>query len=94
MMKIDGVCMRVVQPLQPQLTDYSFADIQFDLKSRDDIPPILRGLQYIYVNIELCNAVFKLLETHIQPDADQDNGRPGMCSRQLRYFCPAVDRVR
>ena len=41
-------------------------------------PQILRGLQYIYVNIELRNAVFKLLETHIQPDADQKNGRPGM----------------
>lgn len=70
--------MRTVQPLQPQLSDYSIADIQFDLKSRDDIPQILRGLQYIYVNIELRNAVFQLLETHIQPDADQDNGRPGM----------------
>ena len=70
--------MRTVQPLQPQLSDYSIADIQFDLKSRDDIPQILRGLQYIYVNIELRNAVFKLLETHIQPDADPKNGRPGM----------------
>lgn len=65
MMRIDGVCMIVVQPLQPQLSDYSIADIQFDLKSRDDIPQILRGLQYIYVNIELRNAVFKLLDTHI-----------------------------
>ena len=39
---------------------------------------MLRELQYIYVNIELRNAVYQLLETHIQPDADQDNGRPGM----------------
>ena len=70
--------MRVVQPLQPQLSDYSIADIQFDLKSRDDIPQILRGLQYVYVNTELRNAAFKLLETQIQPDIDQDNGRPGM----------------
>ncbi len=70
--------MRVVQPLQPQLSDYSIADIQFDLKSRDDIPQILRGLQYIYVNIELRNAVFKLLDAHIQPNADSKNGRPGM----------------
>jgi hypothetical protein len=70
--------MRTVQPLQPQLSDYSIADIQFDLKSRDDIPQILRGLQYIYVNIELRNAVFKLLDAHIQPDADSKNGRPGM----------------
>jgi len=70
--------MRIVQPLQPQLSDYSIADIQFDLKSRDDIPQILRGLQYIYVNIKLRNAVFQLLETHIQADVDGNNGRPGM----------------
>lgn len=70
--------MRVVHPLQPQLSDYSIADIQFDLKSRDDIPQILRGLQYIYVNIELRDAVFQLLETHIQADIDGNNGRPGM----------------
>jgi len=70
--------MRVIEALQPQLSDYSIADIQFDLKSRDDIPQILRGLQYVYVNTELRYAVFKLLATHIQPDADRDNGRPGM----------------
>ncbi len=70
--------MRVTQPLQPQLSDYSIAEIRFDLKSRDDIPQILRGLQYIYVNIELRNAVFKLLDKHIQPEADSKNGRPGM----------------
>lgn len=70
--------MRTVQPLQPELSDYSIADIQFDLKSRDDIPQILRGLQYIYVNTELRNAVFNLLEMHIQPKVDRDNGRPGM----------------
>ena len=70
--------MRVVQSKQPQLGSTAIANIQFDLKSRDDIPQILRGLQYIYVNPDLRNAVFKLLETHIQPDTDQDNGRPGM----------------
>jgi IS5 family transposase len=70
--------MRIVQSKQPQLGSTAIADIQFDLKSRDDIPQILRGLQYIYVNTDLRNAVFNLLETHIQPDADQKNGRPGM----------------
>ncbi len=70
--------IRVVQPVQPQLSDYSIADIQFDLKSRDDIPQILRGLQHVYVNTELRNLVFRLLETQIQPDIDQNNGRPGM----------------
>lgn len=68
--------MRTVQSLKPELSDYSIADIKFELKSRDDIPQILRGLQYIYA--ELSNAVFKLLETHIQLKADRKSRRPGM----------------
>ena len=70
--------MRTAQSLKPELSDYSTADIKFELKSRDDIPQILRGLQYIYVNTELSNAVFKLLETHIQSKADRKSGRLGM----------------
>ena len=36
--------------------------IELDPKSRDDIPPILRGLQYIYTTPELRKAVFKVLD--------------------------------
>jgi hypothetical protein len=70
--------MRVVETQQVQLGDLPIADIQLDTKSRDDIPQILRGLQYIYVNDELRNAVFALLEEHVQPNTRKDNGRPGM----------------
>ena len=70
--------MRVVETRQAQLGDLAISDIQFDIKSRDDIPQLLRGLQYIYINDELRNAVFALLENHIQPDKSNHNGRPGM----------------
>lgn len=70
--------MRVIQPPQAQLGELPIADIHLDVKSRDDIPQLLRGLQYLYVNVELRQAVFSLLEEYIQPDASNDNGRPGM----------------
>ncbi len=70
--------MRVVEPSQTQLGDLSIADIRIDSKSRDDIPQILRGLQYLYLDIELRHAVFKLLEEGILADKSKDNGRRGM----------------
>ena len=58
--------------------------IVFDLKSRDDIPKILRGLQEIYTNEELRKRVFAILEA-VRPErkkgegkADPNTGRPGM----------------
>ncbi len=56
----------------------AISQIQFDPKSRDDIPQVLRGLQHIYVNLPLREAVFTLLEQHILPKVNKQNGRPGM----------------
>ncbi len=70
--------MRVVHPTQAKLGELSIADIPLDIKSRDDIPQLLRGLQYIYVNESLRRAVFSVLETDIQPTINKGNGRPGM----------------
>ena len=36
--------------------------IVFDLKSRDDIPKILRGLQALYTNIPVRTGIFELLQ--------------------------------
>ena len=70
--------MRVVQPLQPQLGELAIAAIEIDLKSRDEIAQLLRGLQYIYTHDDLREKVFDLLETHIQPKTDKKTGRPGL----------------
>lgn len=70
--------MRVVEATQTQLGDLPIGDIKFNVKSRDDIPQLLRGLQFIYTNPPLRQRVFDLLEKNIQPESDHNNGRPGM----------------
>ena len=45
--------MRVVQNTQMELGEIDVSQIKFDLRSRDDIPKILRGLQHLYMNEEL-----------------------------------------
>lgn len=70
--------MRQVQPLQLHLGEIDIASIQFDPRSRDDIPQLLRGLQYLYTERKTRQSLFQLLEA-ITPEAvDADNGRPGL----------------
>jgi IS5 family transposase len=70
--------MRVVQNPQMQIGEVDVSQIKFDLKSRDDIPKILRGLQFLYMDLPLRKKVFALLEERIKPKVDKSNGRPGM----------------
>ncbi len=70
--------MRQVQPLQLQLGEIDIASIQFDPRSRDDIPQLLRGLQYLYTERKTQKLLFQLLETITPEDVDADNGRPGL----------------
>ena len=69
---------RQVESSQMEIGQASIAAIKFDIKSRDDIPKILRGLQYIYITDSIRQPVFNLLEEKISPDVDKRNGRPGM----------------
>ncbi len=70
--------MRQVIPLQLKLGETDIGQIQFDPKSRDDIPPLLRGLQYLYVTEELREEVFSILETMVPEKVRSDTGRPGL----------------
>lgn len=45
--------MRVVKNQQMQIGEVDISTIKFNPKSRDDIPQVLMGLQYIYVNTGL-----------------------------------------
>ena len=48
-------------------------------KSRDELPPVLRGLQHIYSDPELNHAIFDLLEKRLFPSLEaRRTGRPGM----------------
>jgi len=70
--------MRVVRTAQMELGEIDVSQIKFDLRSRDDIPKVLRGLQHLYINEELRQSVFALLESEIAPKVSKRNGRPGM----------------
>ena len=70
--------MRAVQNAQMQMGEVDISKIKFDPKSRDDIPKILKGLQHLYMNLELREQIFALLEKEIAPKVDKRNGRPGM----------------
>ena len=61
-----------------KIGETGIADISFDINSRDDIPQLLMGLQYIYVTPDVREKVFNILETMIAPNVNPHNGRPGM----------------
>ncbi len=46
-------------------------------KSRDELPPVLRGLQWIFQTPEINEEIFQLLEQKVQ-GTKQATGRPGM----------------
>lgn len=56
--------MRIVKHPQAYFGQVDIAEINFDARSRDDIPALLKGLQYIYVTEGTRNNVFRLLGTH------------------------------
>ena len=70
--------MRVVQNTQMQMGEVDIFRIKFDLKSRDDVPRILQGLQHLYMDTSVRAQIFKILEDEISPKVDKGNGRPGM----------------
>ena len=70
--------MRIVKNPQLQFGQVDISRIQFNPKCRDDIPQILKGLQYLYVNRAIREEVFELLEKSIAPKVSKKNGRPGM----------------
>ena len=70
--------MRVVQNEQMMIGEVDISKMIFDPKSRDDIPKILRGLQFVYTNIPLRTTIFELLDSQIAPRVSKCNGRPGM----------------
>ena len=70
--------MRSVLSLQPQLGASDIGAIQLDPQSRDDIPAVLQGLQYVYCDPACRAELFALLEQHVLPGTDRSVGRPGM----------------
>jgi len=80
--------MRTVISPQIQFGQTDIPNIVIDVRSRDDIPMILLGLQHIYINLPLRIAIFEILQDIIPHKTDDNNtgiipvasdkGRPGM----------------
>ena len=62
---------------QMNLRTVAIPDVRFPLKSRDELPPVLMALQYIFVTPQLNEKVFELLEKKICKDKKK-TGRKGM----------------
>ena len=59
-----------------RLDEVPIGEIKINVKSRDDIPALLLGLQHLYVS---CREELEgLLGCHVTADRDPENGRPGM----------------
>jgi transposase, IS5 family len=81
--------MRVVQNIQMKMGEVDVSAVEFDLKSRDDIPKILRGLQHLYTDLALRAELFTLLQAQVAPKVDKHTGRPGMTLWSI-FVCGVV----
>ena len=70
--------MRKAFNAQINIDEVNVADITFDIRSRDAIPKLLKGLQHIYLNPSLRDQVLACLEQVIPQGTDTSVGRPGM----------------
>lgn len=70
--------MRKIFIEQLKIGAVEIGKIEIDLKSRDQIPKVLLGLQYIYTHEEIKKPVFDLLEELIPEKSRKKLGRNGM----------------
>jgi len=82
--------MRETKAQQIFLGEVNISDLDIDVKSRDELPKLLLGLQYIYVNKEIRDEVFEILSKDLIK-TDINNGRPGM--HLWTIFCLGAVRL-
>lgn len=70
--------MRKIIEKQLKIGQSAISTIELDLRSRDEIPQLLAGLQAIYTDRATRNKVFAILQNIIPDSTDTGNGRPGM----------------
>ncbi len=63
---------------QLKIGETDIGSIEIDVRSRDEIPKLLLGLQHIYCTPELNQKVFAILTDLVPQGTDINNGRPGM----------------
>jgi len=81
--------MREIIKRQLDLGEVDIGAIEISTKSRDDIPRLLRGLQYIYTSEAVRERVFEILAEVVPQRAEGagpvsiETGRPGMSQWQI-----------
>jgi len=78
--------MRKRFEIQLELGSTPIQNVNIPTDSRDELPAILRSLQYIYSTPEINNKVFDLLEEKILSAIDKNFGRPGMNLWEILTF--------
>ena len=68
---------KIIEP-QLELGQTPISEIKINLKSRDELPKILIGLQALFCDHESRTKVFDLLEKLIPPNINPKNGREGI----------------
>ena len=69
--------MRKLFDVQLALGAVPIEKVEIPTKTRDELPPILAGLQWIFITPEVNRDIFAVLEK-IQPADKNTTGRPGM----------------
>ena len=70
--------MREVLKSQMKFREVAIDDIEFDIRSRDEIPKLLIGLQAIHDDLGVRNQVFAALRDLVPAKINPNNGRSGM----------------
>lgn len=73
---------------QPYQSQHRFdcspvAQVQLNLECRDEVIPVLAGLQHLYTDSKLRNKVVKLVGQDLNKESRRDIGRPGMDDWQV-----------
>ncbi|MFT6240345.1 MAG: hypothetical protein ACJAQT_002432, partial [Akkermansiaceae bacterium] len=69
--------MRKLFDVQLALGAVPIEKVEIPTKTRDELPPILAALQWVFITPEVNREVFAVLES-IQPADPKSTGRPGM----------------
>lgn len=70
--------MRKIINTQVQIGEINISEVEIEVDNRDEIPQLLRGLQYIYSTPKLWKRVQRELWGMLPFEIDPDNGREGM----------------
>lgn len=70
--------MRKILHEQMKIGEIDVASINIELHNRDEIPQLLRGLQYLYADTKLRQRIFKEIAKIVPDGIDRENGREGM----------------